>query len=306
MNINEAFSLAWQSVRRNMFLSSTVVLIMTLTFFITSVFVVAASGANSLLGYLESKAQITVFFKNDVPADKILAIRDELDSSGKVSEVTYISQEDALKIYLGQHKDEPTLLESVSASIFPASLQIRAKNIADLPLLAKDLESKDGVEEVSFFKDVVNTFRHWTETARLAGIVFIAVLSLISILITLVIIGMTIFTRAEEIEVMRLVGATAWYIRLPFLLQGAFYGALSAVFSCLLTLLAIPIITPYFNGLFAGSSLALAPAAVGAVSAVALLSSPLFLAELFLAQLLFGVLLGVLGSTAAIRKYLRL
>lgn len=301
MNSNflpESLSLAGQYVRRNLFLTVASVAVMTLTFFVTSIFIGAAAGGESVVKYLESKAQITIFFNNDVPAEKILAIKDNLESGGKTLEAEYISQDEALKIYLGQHQDEPTLLESVNANIFPPSLEIRSRDIADLPQLAKDLENKEGVEEVVFFKDVVDTFRHWTETIRLFGLILISVLTLISILITLITIGMTIYTRVEEIEVMRLVGATAWYIRLPFILQGSIYGILSAVISSLLFLATIPLVSPYFSRLVDPSS-----------SSLGLLKFPLtdpeFLILVFSGQILFGILLGVIGSSAAIRKYLR-
>lgn len=299
MNSNflpESLLLAGQYVRRNLFLTAASVAVMTLTFFVTATFVGAAAGADSAVKYLESKAQITVFFKNDAPPEKIMAIKDNLEAGGTTIEVKYISQEEALKIYYGQHKDEPTLLESVTASIFPPSLEIRGRQLSDLPQLAKDLENKEGVEEVVFFKEVVDTFLRWTQTTRLFGLILISILTLISVLITLITIGMTIYTRVEEIEVMRLVGATAWYIRLPFLFQGALYGLISAGLSGILFLVAAPLVTPYFYRLMGVSSL-------GTVSFP--LSDPVFLAEIVAGQLFFGVFLGIAGSAAAIRKYLR-
>lgn len=299
MNSNflpESLLLAGQYVRRNLFLTAASVAVMTLTFFVTATFVGAAAGADSAVKFLESKAQITVFFKNDAPPEKIMVIKDTLEAGGSTIEVKYISQEEALKIYLGQHKDEPTLLESVNAGIFPPSLEIRGRRLSDLPQLAKELENKEGVEEVVFFKEVVDTFLRWTQTIRLFGLILISILTLISILITLITIGMTIYTRVEEIEVMRLVGATAWYIRLPFLFQGALYGLISAGLSSILFLAATPVVTPYFYRLMGVTSLGTIPFP---------LSDPIFLAEVVAGQLFFGVFLGITGSAAAIRKYLR-
>lgn len=294
-NLTESFALANQYLRRNLFLTVTAVLVMTLTFFTTSLFLGAGAVANTLINYLESKAQITVFFRNDASLEKILAIKENLEDSGKVLEVNYLSQDDALKIYLGQHQDEPTLLESITANIFPASLEIRAKALSDLPQLAKDLEGKEGVEEVVYFKDVLETFRQWTTSVRLIGLLLIGLLALISTLIILITIGMTIYSRGEEIEVMRLVGATEGYIRLPFIFQGASYGILAAFLSSLIFLLCLPLVLPSLESLLSGIPLDLLRLPV---------KDPLFLLQLFLAELVFGIVLGVSGSMAAIRKYL--
>lgn len=294
-NLTESFSLANQYLRRNLFLTVTAVLVMSLTFFTTSLFLGAGAVANTLINYLESKAQITVFFRNDTPLEKIMAIKGNLESSDKVLEVSYVSQDDALKIYLGQHQNEPALLESITANIFPASLEIRAKVLTDLPPLAKDLEGKEGVEEVVYFKDVLETFRQGTASVRFVGLLLIGLLALISTLITLITIGMTIYSRGEEIEVMRLVGATEGYIRLPFILQGASYGVLAALLSSLIFLLCLPLALPSLERLMVGLPLGLLRLPV---------RDPLFLLQLFLAELVFGIALGVLGSVSAIRKYL--
>lgn len=294
-NLAESFTLTGQYLRRNLFLTVTAVLVMTLTFFATSLFLGAGAVANTLIGYLESKAQITIFFRNDAPLEKIMAIKENLENSGKVLEVDYLSQEDALKIYLGQHRDEPTLLESITANIFPASLEVRAKALTDLPQLAKDLEGEEGVEEVVYFRDVLETFRQWTASVRLAGLLLIGLLALISTLITLITIGMTIYSRGEEIEVMRLVGATEGYIRLPFILQGASYGVLAALLSAFLFLLCLPLALPSLERVLVGIPLEDLRLPV---------KEPLFLLQLFLAEIVFGVVLGVLGSLTAIRKYL--
>lgn len=281
---------------RNFWLTFTSVLVMTLTFFITALFVTAFASTQAVLKYLEAKAQITVFFKNEVPEEKILAVKQNLEESGQTFSVKYFSQEEALRIYMGQHRDEPVLLESISANIFPASLEIKAKNIADLPELARVLAGKEGVEEVVFFKDVIETFNRWARAARLAAAGLLAILILISVLIVLLTIGMTIHTRGEEIEIMRLIGASDWFIRLPFLLQGALYGVISALLATLLFALSVPFLNNYLLSLLGPSSFS--PSILPS-------TRPLFFFFLLLGELAFGVFLGISGSLAAIRKYLR-
>lgn len=296
INLIESFGLAFQYLRRNLFLSFTVILTMTLTFFLSSIFIGAGAVSNSVLSYLESKAQLTVFFRNDVPVDKIMAIKLDLEKSGRVYEVNYVSQDDALKIYLGQNKDKKELLESAVASIFPPSLEIRSKRISDLPKIDEELKLIEGVEEVVFFRDVVETFRQWASSARIIGLTLIIILSIISILITLIVIGMTIFSRGEEIEVMRLVGATENYIRLPFLIQGALYGIFGSLLSSLLFIGTLPFVVPY-------ARLLIDPSMEGYIRFP--LTDLVFLFGLIGGQMVFGIILGSFGSFAAMRRYLR-
>lgn len=296
INLSGSFGTAKQYIFRSPWLTFTSVLVMTLTFYITSIFITAGLSGRAILKHLETKAQITVFFKNETPEEKILAIKQNLEASGRVLEARYISQEEALKIYMGQHRDEPVLLESLSANIFPASLEIRAREIEDLPGLAKALGGKGGVEEVVFFKDVIETFSKWTEAFRLAATLLVAVLALISVLITLVTIGMTIYTRREEIEIMRLVGATDWFIRVPFLLQGALFGLVSAVVATTLFTLSAPVLNTHLLALLKGSAFP---------SGTLPTSSPLFVFYLFFGEVVLGIFLGIVGSLAAMRRYLR-
>jgi len=264
------FKEAWQAIRRHRWLTVSSLLVMTATFWLTSIFAVVAWGSGLILEHLESRAQITVFFKDEVSPEEILNLKASLEGGGRVAVAEYVSKEEALQIYMGQHQDEPILLESITANIFPASLEIRARELSDLP---------------------VETFRRWSNLARWGGLGLVGFLGLISVLIVLLTIGMTIHTRREEIEIMALVGATDWYISGPFLVQGAFYGLVAALFSSLLLLALLPAAAPLVREIFGGLPL---PAL-----------NWWFFAALFLGQLLFGTLLGVLGSFAATKKYLR-
>jgi len=282
---------AINNIKRDSWLSLTAVFVMTITFFTTSIFVTAAIGSNSVLKFLESRAQVTAFFFDDVDETQILNLRENLLKRGDTVEVNYLSKEDALNIYLGQHEDEPILLESITANIFPASLDIKTKSLDDLPAVAAELEKQEGVEEVVFYRDVVNNFKNWSRTARLIGITLIFMLSIISISIVLVTIGMAIHTKGGEIEIMKLVGASDWYVRWPFLLQGAAYGIVAGIISTLLLYILLPITLPKILLVFKGIPLPKI--------------NVLYLLGLTLLEIVFGAILGAVGSMLAMRRYLR-
>ncbi len=291
MPLPKTFKTALEYIRRNKWLTVTSLLVMTLTFFLTSVFVVAAFGSDKILKALEARPQITAYFKDDASEQEILAVKSRLEATGLTSSVDYVSKEEALQIFMGLSKENPALLEGISSNVLPASLEVKAKNLADLPRLAEILEQEPLLEDLQFYKDVVEKFRRLTETVRLLGLGLVGVLSLISVLIVLITIGVTISSRGEEIEIMRLVGASDWQIKGPFIWQGGFLGVASAVVAVSLLYLLFPLVVPRISGALAGISL---PS-----------PTPTFLFGLLLGEITFGVLVGSFGSWVAVRKYLR-
>lgn len=289
--MSKVFQKVINNIKRDAWLSITSVFIMTVTFFTTSIFITTALGSNAVLKFLESRAQVTAFFLDEVEESEILTLKDSLLARDDVVEVNYISKEDALNIYLGQHEDEPILLESITANIFPASLDIKTKSLDDLPSIAAQLEKVEGVEEVVFYRDVVNNFKNWSRTARVVGLVLIFMLSVISISIVLVTIGMAIHTKGGEIEIMKLVGASDSYVKWPFLLQGALYGVVAGIISTLFLYILIPIILPKILLVFKGIPIPRI--------------NVLYLLGLTLVEIVFGAILGAMGSMLAMRKYLR-
>jgi len=292
MNLKKVIGVTLTNVKRSGWSTATSVLVMTLTFFMASLFIISAYISSIVLGYLESKAQITAFFKDTAAEETILDVKSQLEQTALTADVVYVSKEEALKIYMGQHKNEPLLLESISSNIFPASLDVRAKNIKDLPNLAGMLEQVDGVEEVVYYKDVIATFQKWADTVKYAGLFLVGVLALISILVVLVTVSSAIHSKKEEIVVMRLVGASDWYIRSPFLAQGIFYGVSAALLSTIFIVALVPFIYPYFNNVFSGIPIP----SFTPLTGLALLGM----------EVLFGALLGSFGSVIALRKYLKL
>lgn len=286
-----SFKTAWQYLVRNKWSSLSSLLVMTLTFFLVSAFYLAAWGSNRVLQQLEMRPQITAYFKDSAAEGEILGIQDRLEKTGLAAEVNYVSKEEALDIFLGLSQDNPALLEGISANVLPASLEVRAQKIADLPVLAKFLESEPLLEDLQFYKDVVEKFRNLVAAARVLGLGLIFILAVISVLVVLSTISSSIATRGKEIEIMSLVGATSRQIRTPFLLQGAILGVASGTLAVLATFALLPLLLPYVSRALSGLS----------VPSI----SPLLLLSLLLGEMLLGGLLGSLGSWFAVRKYLR-
>lgn len=281
---------ALRQIRRDRGLTSATVLVMTLTVFVAALFVAISLTANSVLGYLEGRPQVTIFFKSDFAEEKVQLVAQELRQRSDVSLVNFVSKEDAYKFYLGQHSNDQNLLESVSSDIFPPALEVKSQKIENLSAIAEAMGQSEGVDEIVFFKDIIQTFKTWVDTARAIGLTLITVLLTISLFIILVTIGMTIRSRSEEIEIIKLLGATDWYIRLPFFTQGAVYGFLAGLFS------AVGLIS---LTLLFGDRLRLV---LQGISLPPLLTTVLLVST---AQIVLSVFFGVFGAWLSTKRYLR-
>ncbi|MDD3661520.1 MAG: permease-like cell division protein FtsX [Candidatus Dojkabacteria bacterium] len=219
-------------VVRNKWLSVASTIVIALTFMIASLFIALVAISSRTISTFEKKAQIIIFFQNDTPEEEIFAIRDTLDQSPSIDSIEYISKEQALEIYKQDFQDDPTLVESVTSEALPPSLGIRAtdiESVADIIRTANDLkEENENIEEIMYFKDVIDSLRSVSKVINIGGSALVVALSIVAVVLILITIGFNINAHKSEIEVMRLIGSTDSYIRIPFLLEGAMYGAIGA------------------------------------------------------------------------------
>lgn len=290
--MNHLITITWQHIRRSPYQALAAVMIMMLTIFIGLTFFLLSLGSQKLLVYLEHKPQVIAFFNDTVTnEDQVRDLENQLKAGGKVNAVTFVSKDQALAIYKDRNKSDPLLLELVSANTLPASLEVSAKTVADLPALYSTLSKAPNIEEISYQRDVVNSLIGALDRIRKFGVGLIGFLVVTSMLTILTIIGMKIALRRDEIEVERLVGASTWYVRAPFLFEGFLYGAVGAIISWGLIYAIIFMSTPYLLPYLSG--LALLPL------------NPLLMVEILGGTIVAGGLVGVVGSFLAVWRYLK-
>ena len=281
----------WTNIRRSPYQAFAAILIMMLTFLVISFFTFLIGGSSKIVNYFESKPQVTAFFKNEAKQSDINTLESDLQSTGKIASVKYVSKDQALKIYREQNKNDPLLLDLVTADILPASLEISSLKIEDLSSISDTLKNSPIVQEVVFQKDVVSTLTAWTSALRKIGLVLIVVLSLVSMFIMVTIIGIKISQKKDDIEIMRLIGATNWYIRWPFIFEGMFYGAIGAFFGWLISSIALWYVTPFLASFLRGIPV--------------LPVSPVAILELLVIELVLAAFLGAFSSFLAVLRYLK-
>lgn len=280
------------NIRRTPFQAIAACMVMFFTFFAILVFLLLASASEVVLKYYESKPQVIAFFKDGTTSDQVGAIQDSLATDPRVTATKFVSKEDALKIYQDRNQDRPELLELVTATILPASLEVSTQTPDSLLTIAEVLKQEPVVEDVVVPQDLVENLTSATRTIRLSGIITVAFLTVFSFLMILLIIGFKIRIKREEIEIMRLIGASPSFIRAPFILEGMFYGVAGATISWVVGYIILWYISPFVQVAIAEPQL--------------LPINPLFMLSLLGIQIVAAVIIGGVGAMSAVRRYLRI
>lgn len=282
-----------RNIRRTPYQAIAASMVMFLTFLALTIFLVLGISSQKILVYFEQKPQVIAFFKENTTDSDVTAISQALRQSGKVASLRYVNKEEALKIYRQRNQNDPRMLELVTASYLPTSLEISANTPSDLPLIAQIIKKEPVVDDVLFPSDVVDKLTQTTNLIRSVGLTIVGFLMLFSTLIIVMIIGFKIRVRRDEIEIMKLLGASMAFIRAPFLFEGVFYAVLGAFLAWAVTFSLIW----YFEPLLRTS--------LGEVSPLLFPLNLIFTLLILAAEGLIAAFLGLSGSYVAVRRYLK-
>lgn len=298
--LKRVFKSGMVSFWRNRWISTATILIMVITLgLITSLFLVSVV-ANSILQDLEEKVDISVYFKLETPESEILKIKTELEGISDVKSIEYVSREMALAKFEESHQNNPLIIKSLQElgdNPLEASLNVKARLIDDYEGIASFLDSprfSGYVDNVNYRQNqkVIEKLSSILNTVRKSGFIAILVLGFIAILVTFNTIRLTIYSMREEIGVMRLVGASNWYIRGPFIVEGVMHGLIASVLTIVFFYPLIWIISPKVAVFLAGIDL------------IGYFNSNFW--SIFLLQTLVGVFLGIVSSLIAMGRYLKI
>lgn len=289
---------------RNRVVSLASVLIMTVTLFVIGTTLFLGALLQSSLDQLRDKVDINIYFTTDAPEEQILALQDSLENLPEVAATEYTSREQALANFRERHAgDELTIqaLDELGENPLGASVGVRANETDQYESIANFLadqtaltEGEDAIiDNVNFEQNKVAIQRldQIIEGAQTIGVAAIAFLIVVSIVITFNTIRLAIYTAREEITVMRLVGANNRYIRGPFVVEGVMYGLASGLIAL---------------GLFYPVTLWLGNATERFFGGINLFEYYVNnFAEIFLLVVGAGILLGIVSSYLAVRRYLK-
>jgi len=279
-------------IRRSPFQSLIAFLTVFVSFFIINSFIFINRGLSTVLNYFETKPEITIFLKDGLDQAAVESIQGELATYPDIKEIRYISKEKALSLYKDINKDNPLLTEMVTASILPASFEVSTYNPKVLEVIAQNFSAKnDVVDEIIYQKDVIQSLLSWTLVVRRSGIALISLFISISFVMILTLIGMKITNRKEEIKISRLLGASKFYVKRPFLMEGIIYGLIGSFFGFILSYVLIYNFRSPLNVFFQ--------------PIVFIPEISLFEPILLAAEILIGVLIGLSASWFGARRYIK-
>lgn len=286
---------SWKHIRRTPYQALIAVCIMSLTFLAISFFTFIVLGSTAVIQYFESKPQVTAFFKDEAKQSEIDELQKSIEQTGKVSKVRFTTKKEALQIYKEQNKSDPLLLDLVSADFLPRSLGVSTYKIEDLAIIAQMMKESpivmEGENGVIYQTDIISSLNLWTNAVRIIGIILIVILSIVSIFIMMTVIGFKVSQKREEIEIMKLLSATNWYIRWPFVLEGVIYGVCGTFVGWVIASGALLYASPFLEAFLKGVPV--------------FPISPIFLLLLLLGELIIATVLGVLASSLAVLRYLK-
>ncbi|MFZ5376944.1 MAG: cell division protein FtsX [Patescibacteria group bacterium] len=271
------------NIRRSPYQSFLAILMTTITFFVAYGFSLAAGGAELTLRFFETRPQVIAFFKLESDEEQVKKVVDTIKLRPAVSGVKMISKQEALKIYREENKENPLLLELVTADILPASIEVSSEEVGQLANIKTELEKFPEIEDVIYQQDIVDSLTTWTNAIRIVGLVSVSILAVTSFLTMIIMISWKVTAKKNAIKVMKIIGASDWYISVPFITEGALYGFLGSSIGWGLMFAAYLYLSPWIQSFFKG-----------------IITFPLN-PEIFIWQIATGTLLGILsGSMASI------
>ncbi len=242
--IKRVFKSGLQSFFRSGFVSLSSVIVMTITLFIITSFILLGGLLNYSLEQIKNKVDVNVYFTTTASEVEVLTVKKTLESLPEVFAIEYISRDTALANFKEKHKGDELILQSLDElgdNPLGATLNIKAKDPSQYAGIAKYLDdistgamSDSGSKIIYKFnyaqnKVVIDRLTSIINTANKAGMWFAIVFIFISIIVTFNTIKLTIFMARDEISVMRLVGASDMYVKGPFVVNGLLYGVISSI-----------------------------------------------------------------------------
>lgn len=239
IGLYRVFKSAWQNFWRNIWLSLATLMVMVITLFMASFLYFANVFGGELLRALERKVDLSVTFKDDLEFEQVMAVARQVEAREDVESVRVISSEEALDIFRRNNANKPAIEESLKIlgeNPLPPSMFILASNPEFYEKIAADLQSEayaPYVAEVNLeqSRSVIERLLKITTTVRNVGFFVTLLFALLVVLIMFSTVRLAIYSFREEIDIMRLVGASNWYIRGPFLMEAVLLTVVAVIIS---------------------------------------------------------------------------
>src|SRR5436309_5579730 len=293
-NLKFALNSAWQSFWRNLAVSLAAVLSITLILILAGINLLVGHALSQVLdGFRAKVSEISVNVSDDTPLASVYDFKDQLAADPRVVSVRFVTKDEALT----QFKSDPQnliLAQQIEGNPLDAKLDVRVRDLSDVAAvdsMARQWPGVDPTDPTNYQGEFVTRMLQLSQWLGFAGIGLMTILVIVSIVIVMNTIRTAVYHRRKEIEVMKLVGATEWFVRGPFVLEGIMTGVIAAAIALSLLVISYPPAVSRFSS---------------DITFIPLTYDPTFISSLARDLLAEGALLGALGSYIGVRRFVRL
>jgi cell division transport system permease protein len=284
------FRESFRSLKRNSWLNFAAAGTTAVSLFVLGIAILLVINTNSIAQSIESNVEIMVYANHGVNANGLTTLRQELESIPGVKDTQFVSKDEALHSLEGQFGQDSKLKASVGDSNpLPDAYKVRIDDPHQVAQVAKTIGQLPDVYRVRYGQGVVDTMFKITAWVRLISIAIMVLLAVCAVFLIATTIRLTMFSRRKEINIMKYVGATDWFVRWPFLLEGIIIGGCGALVSIAILYFSYSAVVIKLH-----ETLTFLP----------LVASTRMLWGIFGGLFGAGVLLGITGSMITVRRYL--
>ena len=231
------------NLKRNVFITVAAVLVVSVSLYLVGVVLIASFAVDRALTLQTRKVEVAVFLNRDVTPEARDSIQKDLSAMPEVATVAYESKEEAYERFKILFRDEPEIVQNTTPDALPESFRVKLKDPNEFEVVRDRLEGRPGIQEIRDERQFLKRFLAVVRDIRTLGAVVVGLLILAAAVLIATTIRMAIFARRREVAIMKLVGATNWFIRIPFMLEGVIQGVIGTVVAVLLLLLTKPFFT---------------------------------------------------------------
>lgn len=289
--VNYLIGDAFKSLKRNKTISFASIITVLITFLVLGIFLLIAQNANLMIRGLEDKIEIKVFLNDNIKLIEEREIQVKIREQDGVQEVKHESAEEAYNNVL---ESNPDFLKgyTLEKNPFPASYIVKIADVDKIDEIIEALDGLPGIESIENQQEIVGTIQGVVKGVRIVGAFLFVILIAVSIFLIMNTTKLTVYSRRREVGIMKFVGATDWFIRWPFIIEGMVIGLFGAIFSTIILFVLYNFVVQKVSSMFLMMSFSV-------ISPSYLLSTVLF------GFMLGGIVIGGIASFLALRKFLK-
>lgn len=292
-NIIQFVADSFKNIKRNKVLSITTIITITITFYVLGLFLLIGVNINKSIEAMAKNIEIQVYLKDDIETDERIKFQESISKEEGIKSIVYETKNTAFINLKKSLKNNEMLLQGYDLNNNPLmnSLIIKINEIDKVDTIIENISQSTLVDSISNQKEIIDKIKKAGKASEIIAIAVFALLYLVSLFLVVNTLRLTVNARKKEIEVMKLVGASDWFIRCPFLIEGMVIGTIGATINSILLIFSYKGIYSFLSSVLKGFSL-IQPQDINN--------------WIFIVFLIAGIFIGIFGSFITVRKHLKI